>query len=154
VVRMYLDSESYAKSTNDSAPEVGKVSDVSTSSGLTARLSPGGKIHTTVAKGYKITVHEVKKSGGHTWIRGAKYWYASEYTRLLKAAPKGPKVGEWRVVTTAAGLNARFEPDGRIKTTVAKGYRIKVHEVRKHGGRTWIRGSKYWNASEYTKKGS
>src|SRR5690606_30439486 len=84
--RLPLDLVSESKPPKDAAPEVGQVREVSTSAGLNARLSPGGKIHTTVAKGYKITVHEVKKSGGRTWIRGAKYWYASEYTRLLKAA--------------------------------------------------------------------
>lgn len=62
-------------------------------------------------------------------------------------------VGQWVVVagTEGDGLNARYTPGGRIRTTVRDGYRIKITARRQQGGRWWVRGDTYWYAEEFVK---
>lgn len=57
--------------------------------------------------------------------------------------------GQWLEVTTAAGLRARYAPglSGKVRTTVAKGYDIKVYETRTANGIDWVRGKVYWYAT-------
>lgn len=62
------------------------------------------------------------------------------------------KIGDRVVVTTAAGLNARLTPNGKVYTTVAKGYRGKITKLAEAGGRTWARFDKFWYASQFLRK--
>lgn len=61
------------------------------------------------------------------------------------------KIGDWTRVTTEAGLRARYTPalNGKIRTTVAKGYRVHVSETKLVAGRWWVRGDTYWFAAEF-----
>lgn len=57
--------------------------------------------------------------------------------------------GQWVAVSTPAGLKARYKPglDGKVRTTVAPGYKIKIYEIKVVDGITWIRGKTYWYAT-------
>lgn len=79
---------------------------------------------------------------------------AAADTSAWLTGPAPFKVGEWLEVATTAGLRARYGPglDGKIRTTVAQGYRVKVYEQRHVDGMWWARGSVYWYASDYLKR--
>lgn len=69
-------------------PQVGDRVRVDEPAGVNARLSPNGKIKTTVANGYpgpkgaKIT-EIVRNKGGHDWARFAEFWYALDLLRKV-----------------------------------------------------------------------
>lgn len=54
--------------------------------------------------------------------------------------------GQWLEVSTAAGLKARYGPgtDAEVRTTVAKGYRVKVKAAAFVDDIWWVRGGTYW----------
>lgn len=99
--------------------------------------------------GHQTHIHVSLRNNASSTATAAEVNAAAADTSPWLTGPAPFRLGQKLEVATPAGLNARYEPGGEIRTTVAQGYKVTVRAQTHADGRWWVQGATYWYAADY-----